>query len=73
MANMYLRKKKHLFHNDISPPIFHLYYPMKGYFCEFINKISKGLTMQINFHSLLWKYIKWSIFCIYICDPDCIY
>ncbi len=28
---------------------------MKGYIVVYsLNKISKGLTMQINFHSLLW-------------------
>ncbi len=31
---------------------------MKGYiFVNFFNKRSKGLTMQINFHSLLWSYL----------------
>ncbi len=30
---------------------------MKGYICIFFfNKRSKGLTMQLNFHSLLWPY-----------------
>ncbi len=49
-------EKKYLFHNDVSPPILNSYYPMKVYiFVNVFNKISKGLTMQINFHSLLWS------------------
>ncbi len=42
----------------IFPPILNSYYPVKGLiFVIFLNKRSKGLTMQINFHSLLWSYL----------------
>ncbi len=41
----------------IFPPILNSYSPMKGsIFVNFLNNRSKGLTMQIYFHSL-WSYL----------------
>ncbi len=46
--------EKNIYLIMIFPPILNSYYPMKGsIFVIFLNKRSKGLTMQINFHSLL--------------------
>ncbi len=52
-------REKHLFHNDITPlewnpppPFIILIIQWKVRF--FLNKISKGLIMQIHFYSLLW-------------------
>ncbi len=56
--------------------------------CDFLNKRTKGLTMQINFYSLLWSYlprvpiiltmtvhiyIYIYIYYIYVCVCVCIY
>ncbi len=49
--------EKHLFHNDIFPRFKFLLSNERLYFCELL-KISKGLKMQIRFHSLLWSYTK---------------
>ncbi len=55
----------------IFTPILNSYYPMKGSIFIFLNKRSIELTMQINFHSLLWSYLpRVSIFLAmtaYIC------
>ncbi len=49
------------------------YYPMKGYiFVNYLNKRSKGLTMQINFHSLIWSYLP-IIYCADIFGHACMY
>ncbi len=45
-------REKHLFHNDISPHLKFLLSNEKLDFLEFLNKRSKGLTVQIHFHSL---------------------
>ncbi len=49
-------REKHLFHNDISPHFKFLFSNESLDFCEFLNKRSKWLTMQIYFHSLLLIY-----------------
>ncbi len=47
-------EKKHLFHKDISPPFCILMSNEKLDCCDLKKYIiSKGLKMQINFHSLL--------------------
>ncbi len=51
-------EKKHLLHYDISPQFKFLLSDERLDFCELIvNKRSKGLTMQIHFHSILWSYL----------------
>jgi len=45
--------EKHLFHNDISPNFKFLLFNERLYFCD--KKKNIWLTMQINFHSLLWS------------------
>ncbi len=50
-------REKHLFHNDISPHFkFLLSNERLHLFIYFYNR-SKGLTILINFHSLLWSYL----------------
>ncbi len=64
-------REKHLFHNYISPHFKFLLSNERLDFCDFFqNKRSKGLTMQINFHSLLWSYLPRVPV---ISDHDCIY
>ncbi len=48
-------REKHLFHNDISPHFKFLLSNERLDLCDFFNKRSKGLKMQIHFHSLLWS------------------
>ncbi len=48
-------RENNLFHNDISPHFKFLLSNERLDLCE--KKRSKGLTMQINFHSLLWSYL----------------
>ncbi len=46
--------EKNIYFIMIFAPILNSYYPMKGQiFVNYLNKMSKGLTMQIHFHSLL--------------------
>ncbi len=48
-------REKHLFHNYISPDFKFLLSNESLDFCDFLNKRSKGLTMQINFHIIFTK------------------
>ncbi len=49
--------EKNIYFVMISPPILNSY-PMKvKILVIFLNKRSKGLTMQINFNRLLWSYL----------------
>ncbi len=46
--------------SDIPPTHLKLWFSNERLdFCDFLNKRLKGLTMQINFHSLRWSYFKW--------------
>ncbi len=61
----------------IFPPILNSYSPMKGYmFVIFLNKRSKGLTMQIYFHSLLCSYLSLVptilTTCVCVCVRACV-
>ncbi len=50
--------EKNIYFIMIFPPILNSYSPMKGsIFVNFLSRRSKGLTMQIHFHSLLWSYL----------------
>ncbi len=49
--------EKHLFYNDISPFYIFIIQRKVRFLWFFINKISKELTKQIHFHSLLWSYL----------------
>ncbi len=57
VANVYIYNI-YLFHNDIFPHFKLLLSNERLFvFVNFLNKRSKGLTMQIHFHSLLWSYL----------------
>ncbi len=57
--------EKNIYFIMIIPPILKSYYPLKGQiFVIFLNKRSKGLTMQIHFHSLL-IFWSWLYFLLY--------
>ncbi len=67
VSNVYLRKT---FFKMIFPWII-LIIQWKFRFLWVLNKWSKGLTMQINFHSLLWSYL--SRVPIFLAMTVCIY
>ncbi len=48
--------EKNIYFIIILPTILNSYYQMKVFF-NCLNKKAKGLTMQINFHSLRWSYL----------------
>ncbi len=50
-------REKHLFHNVIPSYFKFLLSNERLDFCDFFYKSSKGLTLQINFNSLLWSYL----------------
>ncbi len=51
-------REKHLFYKIYFPPFKIIIQWKVRFLWFFLNKISKGLTIHINFHSLLWSYLS---------------